>query len=337
MHADDVPAPVALLRMMTGYWVSKALHVAAELGVADLLRDGPRPADELASACGAHPPALYRLLRALASVGVFTEGEGRRFALTPLAELLRSDRPDSMRALARMYGSEQYRAWDGLLDSIRTGTPAFDRAFGASYFDYLARSPEAGAVFDQAMTGWTTQVADAVVEAYDFPASGTVVDVGGGRGLLLATILRARPNLRGVLFDLPHVVVGAQPLLAAAGVADRCTVVGGDFFASVPAGGAVYLLAQILHDWDDERCRVILANCRGAMRPDGKLLVVEQVLPPGDEPALGKWLDLHMLVLLTGRERTEAEYRALLGAAGFQLSQVMPTTSGASIVEAVCA
>lgn len=335
MHADDVPTPVMLLRMMTGYWVSKALNVSAELGVADLLRDGPRTSDELAAACGAHPPTLYRLLRALSSVGVFAEGEERRFALTPLAELLRSDVPGSMRALARMYGSEQYRAWDGLLDSVRTGEPAFDRTFGASYFDYLGRNPEAGAVFNEAMTGWTTQVTDAVVAAYEFVGMNTVVDVGGGHGLLLATILRAHPAMRGVLFDLPQVIAGARPLLEAAGVADRCAAVGGDFFASVPDGGETYILAQILHDWDDERCRVILENCRRAMRPEGKLLVVEQVLPPANEPAFGKWLDLHMLVLLTGRERTEAEYRALLRASGFELTGVIPTSSGAGIVEAI--
>jgi hypothetical protein len=333
MQADDVPAPVALLRMMTGYWVSQALNVAADLGVADLLRDGSRSSDDLAAACGAHAPTLYRLLRALASVGVFTELDGCRFALTPLAELLCSDVPGSMRALARMYGSEQYRAWGDLLESVRTGRPAFDRTFGASYFDYLARSPEADAIFNEAMTGWTTRVAEAVVAAYDFAGVDTVVDVGGGHGLLLVTILRAHPTMRGVLFDQPHVVKGAQPRLEAAGVADRCAIEGGDFFASVTEGGDVYILAQILHDWDDDRCRAILGKCHRAMRPMGKLLVVEQVLPPANEPSLGKWLDLHMLVLLTGRERTEAEYRDLLGAAGFELTRVIPTSSGASIVE----
>jgi hypothetical protein len=335
MQADDLPAPLALQRMMTGYWVSKALNVAAELGVADLLRDGPRISDELAAACGAHPPTLYRLLRALASVGVFAEGEGRRFALTPLAELLRSDVPGSMRALARMYGSEQYRAWGDLLDGVRTGEPAFDRVFGASFFDYLAGSPGSGAIFNEAMTGWTAQVADAVVAAYEFAGTRTVLDVGGGHGLLLATILQVYPAMHGVLFERPDVIVGGLPLLEAAGVADRCGVVGGDFFASVPDGGDVYILAQILHDWDDERCRVILGNCRRAMGPDGKLLVVEQVLPPANEAAFAKWLDLHMLVLLAGRERTEAEYRVLLAAAGFALTKVIPTRSGASIVEGV--
>jgi hypothetical protein len=310
-------------------------QLGVDAGVADLLRDSPCSSDDLAVACGAHAPTLYRLLRALASVGVFTELDGHRFALTPLAELLRSDAPGSMRALGRMYGSEQYRAWGELLESVRTGQPAFDRTFGASYFDYLARSPEADAIFNAAMTGWTTQVAEAVIAAYDFSGVDTVVDVGGGHGLLLTTILRAHPAMRGVLFERPHVVKGAQQHLQAAGVTDRCATDGGDFFASVTEGGDVYILAQILHDWDDERCGVILANCHRAMHPAGKLLVVEQVLPPANEPSLGKWLALHMLVMLTGRERTEAEYRDLLGAARFDLTRVIPTFSGASIVEGV--
>ena len=332
---DDAPAPEALLRMMTGYWLSKSLNVAAELGLADLLRDGPRTTDDLAGACGAHAASLYRLMRALASVGVFTEMQGRRFGLTPMAELLRSDVPGSMRSLARMYGSEQYRAWDDLLGSVRSGEPAFDRVFGASYFEFLAKTPQADAVFNDAMTGWTTQVADAVASAYDFAGFDTVVDVGGGHGLLITTILRANPTLRGVLLDLPHVIAGARPLIQAAGLEDRCETVGQDFFQSVTEGGDAYVLAQILHDWDDERARTILLNCKRAMRPDGKILVVEQVLSPANEPSFGKWLDLHMLVLLTGRERTEAEYAALFETAGLRLANVIPTASGASIIEGV--
>lgn len=334
-NRTDVPPAVALIQMLTGYWISKALSVAAELGVADHLREGPRASDDLATTCGVRAAPLYRLLRALASVGVFREEEGGRFALTPLAELLCSDAPGSMRALARMYGSEQFRAWAGLEDSIRTGEPGFGQVFGTSYFDYLESHPPSGEVFNEAMTGWTTQLADAVATAYDFSGSRQVVDVGGGLGVLLSTILRANPTMEGVLFELPRVAADAKPFLEKAGIADRCTTVGGDFFESVPDGGDTYVLAQILHDWDDDHCGVILGSCRQAIHSDGRLLVVEQVVPPPNEPSLGKWLDLHMLVLLGGQERTESEYRSLLAAAGFELTRVIPTQAGASIVEAV--
>jgi SAM-dependent methyltransferase len=203
-----------------------------------------------------------------------------------------------------------------------------------SYFQYLADHPESAATFNAAMTGWSAQVASAVVEAYDFSDCRTVVDVGGGHGTLLGAILAAHAHLRGILFDLPHVAASAAPFLVAAGVADRCETIAGDFFEALPSGDT-YILAQILHDWDDERSQRILQNCRSAMAPAGRLLIVELVLPPGNEPSLGKLLDLHMLVLLTGRERTEAEYRDLLGSAGFRLTRVIPTRSGASVVEAV--
>lgn len=329
------PAPVALLQMLTGYWVSKALAVAAELGVADQLRDGPRGVPDLARACGTDAGGLYRLLRALASVGVFSEADGEQFRLTPLAELLRSDVPDSMRALARMYGSEQFQAWSALEESVRTGTPAFGQVFGTSYFDYLEHHPEPSAVFNDAMTGWTAHLADSVVAAYDFGDRRQVVDVGGGLGLLLSTILHAHPAVSGVLFEQPHVTADAEAFLEKAGLGGRVSTVGGDFFDSVPDGGDTYVLAQILHDWDDDQCARILDSCHEAMPPGATLLVIEQVLPPANEPSLGKWLDLHMLVMLGGRERTADEYRSLLAAAGFELTSVIPTQSGASLVEAV--
>jgi hypothetical protein len=250
-----------------------------------------------------------------------------------MAELLCSDFPGSMRSLARMYGSEQYRAWDDLLGSVRSGEPAFDRVFGGSYFDFLANTPQADAVFNDAMTGFTTQVAETVVATYDFSGVDKVVDVGGGHGLLLTIILRAHPHMHGVLLDLPHVITGAQPLLEAAGLDGRCETVAEDFFACVPEGADAYILAQILHDWDDARCHSILVNCRRAMRPGGKILVVEQVLAPANEPSFGKWLDLHMLVMVTGRERTETEYAALFETAGLKLTRVIPTATGACIIE----
>jgi len=333
--ADPVPPSATLLQMMTGYWVSQALYVAAKLGVADLLADGPRPVEELAAATQTYTSSLRRVLRALASVRVFTEARPGIFALTPLAALLRTGTPDSMRALAIMYAEEQYRAWGDILHSVQTGETAFERQFGTSYFTYLAQHPEADRVFNEAMTGWTTQLVGAVVDAYDFSPFKTVVDVGGSYGTLLATILRSHPAARGILFDQPHVVAAAGEQLAGAGVAERCTTVGGDFFVEVPAGGDAYVLAQILHDWDDERSVAILQQCRRVMPAHGKLLVIELVLPPGEEPFFGKWLDLHMLVLLGARERTATEYEALFRAAGFVLARVVPTAAGASIVEAV--
>jgi O-methyltransferase domain/Dimerisation domain len=320
--------------MMTGYWISKAIYVAAKLGVADLLTEGPRNADELAAATQTQADALYRVLRALASVGIFSEVAPRRFALTPLAELLRSDTPDSMRALAIMYAEEQYRAWDNVLHSVQTGQPAFEHAFGARYFDYFATHPEASRVFNEAMVGWTNQVTTAVVAAYDFSPFGVVADVAGGHGALLAAILKSNPTARGILFDLPQVVAGAEPFLTAAGVADRCARVGGDFFAEMPQGADAYVLSQILHDWDDERSVAVLRQVRMVMPNHGKLLVVELVLPEGNDPFLGKWLDLHMLVLLGGQERTVAQYATLLREAGFELTGVVPTSAQQCIVEA---
>lgn len=329
------PPPVALLQMMTGYWVSQAIHVAAELGIADLLAGGPKTCEELAEATGCHPQSLHRVLRALSSAGIFTETTSAAFALTPMAEFLRSEHPASMRALARMYGEEQYRAWGDLLHSVKTGQRAFDNMFGADYFTYLTDHPESEQVFNQAMTGWTNQLVGGVVDAYDFSGFETVVDVGGGYGALLAAVLQRHPDMQGVLFDRPQVVDAALDQLDAAGVADRCTLVGGDFFSGVPGGGDAYVLAQILHDWDDGRCVEILKQCRRAVHDDGRLLVVELVLPEGQEPFFGKWLDLHMLVLLGARERTAAEYGALLRAGGFDLTQVVAMPSGPSVVEAV--
>jgi hypothetical protein len=240
-----------------------------------------------------------------------------------------------MRALAIMYAEEQYRAWGDFLYSVKTGKPAFERHFGTSYFAYLAEHPDADQVFNEAMSGWTTQLVGAVTDAYDFAPFKTIVDVGGSYGTMLAAILRNNPAARGVLFDQPHVVAAARRQLAEAGVADRCTTVSGDFFVEVPAGGDAYVLAQILHDWDDERSVAILRQCRRAMPTHGRLLVIELVLPPGEEPFRGKWLDLHMLVLLGARERTATEYDALFRRAGFTLMRVVPTAAGASIVEAV--
>jgi hypothetical protein len=339
MPDDSVPAvsplPATLVQLMTGYWVSQSLYVAAKLGIADLLANGPQTVEQLAAGTQAHAASLRRVLRALASVGIFTETSPGAYSLTPLAALLRTGTPDSMRALAIMYAEEQYQAWGNALHSVRTGETAFDQHFGQSYFEYLAQHPEADRVFNQAMTGWTTQVVDAVIDAYDFSPLRTIVDVGGSYGTMLAAILRSNQTANGILFDQPHVAAAAKAHLVSAGVAERCQTIGGDFFVEVPSGGDVYLLAQILHDWDDERSTGILGQCRRAMPARGKLLVIELVLPLGEEPFFGKWLDLHMLVLLGARERTGEEYKALLASAGFELARVIPTRAGPSIVEAV--
>ncbi len=319
---------------MTGYWNSQAIYVAAKLGVSDLLVEGPMSCDSLALKTQSHSGSLKRLLRALASTGIYTEVAEDTFALTPVADLLRTGTPYSMYPLAIMYAEEQYRAWGDLLHSIKTGQPAFEHQFGMGVFEYFERNVEAGEIFNEAMTGLTNQIAAAVVQTYDFSSFETIVDVGGGHGKLLSVILQENLSAKGILFDLPHVVSGSDDLLEANKVSDRCTKIGGDFFLEVPAGGDAYLLAAILHDWDDERCEIILRTCRQAIPPSGRLLVVELVLPPGDEPFMGKWLDLHMLVMASGRERYESEYASLFHKAEFRLIRTIITPSGHSILEA---
>jgi O-methyltransferase/methyltransferase family protein len=327
----NVPPSAALMQMVIGYRASQALYVAAKLGIADLLKDGPKGSDALAQATQAHPAALRRLLRALVSLGVFEEDAQGRFGLTPMGTHLRSDVPGSLRApVLFLAGEEGWRSWGALLHSVQTGEPAFDHVYGMGGFDYYAEHPEGAKILDEAMAGFTALVADAVLGAYDFSGTRTLVDVGGGNGALLAAILKAHPTMRGILFDLPHVVSGAPQVLGDAGVVARCQVVGGSFFESVPEGGDAYLLKWIIHDWDDERSVAILTACRRAMKGNGKLLVVDQVLPHRAEPSESTdafMFDLEMLVVTSGgRERSEDEFRTLLAAAGFRLNRVVATT-----------
>jgi hypothetical protein len=328
----------AFVEMGQGFQWTFALHAAAKIGVADLLADGPRPCAELAEATGTQAPLLARLLRMLASGGVFAEVEPGVFALTPVSELLREG-PGSLRGVALMWGQEGPLAWGDLVGTLRTGRTGYRLKAGTSEWEYYAAHPEAAAVFNDGMTALSRMQADAVVAAYDFPASGTLVDVAGGHGTLLATILRARPGLRGVLFDAPAVVAGARPVLQAAGVADRCETVGGDFFEAVPDGGDVYTLKLILHDWDDERAAAILRNCRRAMGERGTLLILDTVVPPGVAGASGEFVqalrrDVNMMAWTGGRERTAEQLGALLAAAGFRLARVLPTASILGVVEA---
>ncbi len=319
--------------LINGYRVTQLLSVAAKLGIADLLAGGPEPVEELAKTVDAHADALYRALRALASLGVFAEVAPRRFALTPLADLLRTNHPRSVRALAMFHGEEPYQAWGELRFSLRTGAPAFDHVYQMSHFAYLAQHAEASAVFNRAMSDNTARSVTAVVSAYAFPATGVVVDVGGGHGAFIAAVLRAHPGLHGVLFDQPHVVEGAASTLEEAGVAPRCARLGGDFFVPPLPTGDLYTLRQVIHDWDDEQSLAILRHCVQAMALDSKILVIEALVPPGNEPSPVKFLDLQMLVMNGGRQRTEEDYRRLYAAAGLQLTRVIPTSSVFSIVE----
>jgi SAM-dependent methyltransferase len=336
MTTNDQPPAVALRRMTTAYWTSQVIYVAAKLSIPDLLADRPRTSEALAAATDTHAPALYRLLRAVASVGILEEDEARRFSLTPLGTLLRSDVPGSMRAWAVLLGEPWFRsAWDNLLHSIRTGAAAFEGVHGTEFWAYVGRDPDANALFNTAITSTAPIKANATVEAYDFSEFRVVVDVGGGHGTLLAVILAGHPKIRGVLFDLPHVVEGAGATLRAVGVAGRCEIVGGSFFEAVPAGGDAYVLQTVIHDWDDEPSVRILQNCRRSMGEGAKLLVVEQVVPIGNDYHSSKFDDLNMLVLFQGRERTAEEFRGLLATAGFTLSRILPTSSQWSVVEAV--
>ncbi|HKE74928.1 MAG TPA: methyltransferase [Acidimicrobiales bacterium] len=330
------PPEARLIGLTTAAWVAQALNVVAALGVADHLADGPRTVDELAAAVGADGPSLYRVLRVLADVEVVAELDGRRFALAELGEPLRRDAPVSLRAWAEMAGAPFHmQALTDLVGAVRTGEPAFERVHGRQAFDWLRDHPAEWALLNDAMTGASSPAVAEVLTAYDFSAAGTVIDVGGGHGVLLAALLQAHPHLHGVVYDLPEVVAGAAPRLDGAGVGARASAVGGDFFRSVPTGADVHVLANIIHDWDDDRAVRILANCRAALNPGGRVLLGEALLPDGPGPSLAKLVDLEMLVMGTGRQRSEVDYRALFRRAGLELVGIGPSNPMYSVVEAV--
>jgi predicted O-methyltransferase YrrM len=327
---------IQLHHLMSGYWISAAIGVAAELNLADLMADGSRASTDLARMTGTNPSALYRLLRTLASVGLFTEVKPRHFALTEMGGLLRKDHPKSLHGLTRYACSRmQWQRFGALRRAVETGGSVDREVLGMSGREYRNQHPEERETFNEAMVSGVRQVVDAVVKAYDFSPFHTVVDVGGGYGAMLSVILHSTPGLRGVLFDRPEVAEGAKRHLAAAGMLDRCEVMGGDMFAAIPRGGDTYVFSRVIHDWDDERATLALRNCRRVIDPRGTLLVVEEVIPPGDAPSTGKLSDLNMLVGPGGQERTEAEYRALYTAAGFELTRIMPTPSRMSIIVGV--
>jgi hypothetical protein len=310
------------------------LHTAARLGVFDALAAGPQTAEQLAAAVGAHGPSLRRLLRALTTVDVLREDAAGAFANADLGELLRADHPQSLGAQAIMYGEPFFwGTWGDLYETVRTGAPAFERVNGAALFDYLGRRPAEAALFEAGMTSVSKLRLPAILGAYDFSGFTQIVDVGGGRGALLRALLEHYPRLSGILYDQPAVIANAAELQSAS-AAGRCQLVGGNFFQSVPAGGDGYILKQVLHDWNDAEVVQILRHCRQAMAASGKLLVIETVLKPSNEPDYGKWADLNMLVMLSGRERTAEEFRALYAAAGFELTAVI-TAGGLAVVEGI--
>jgi hypothetical protein len=326
----------AVHHLVMGRFAADIVAVAAELGLADQIQSGPKTAEEIAAAMGLHAPSLYRLLRALANFGIFTEQGDGRFGQTSMSDTLRSDVPYSMRGLARMtFRPWTIRAWTELEHTVRTGTPAFEHAHGIELFDYLTRHPEEMQIFVDAMRSFTVETGAAMSDAYDFSSIGTLADIGGSQGLLLSIVLTKYPLLRGILFDLPIVIEGAPKFLKSRGVEHRVELKAGSFFESVPSGADTYLLKHILHDWSDADCVRILKTIQAAARPGAKLLVVEAIVEDSSEPQFAKTLDIWMLAHLRGKERTRTEWQNLLSAAGFRLSRTIPTTSFASVIEAI--
>lgn len=320
-----------LFRIIGGYKSTQALYVAAKLGIADHLVHGSVGADELAKKVGANPKALLRLMRYLTALGIFSQDESKKFGLTSLGELLRDDNPESMRFNAIFSGEENYKATGDLLHTVRTGETAFNHVYGKGHFDWLTEHPHESSTFNKAMAQSLRRLENPL-ESYNFSGKHLIVDVGGGRGDLITSIIRANPTLKGILFDLPQGNREAPSQLKAKGVADRCQIKEGSFFESVPEGGDVYVLSRILHDWPDEKVATILANCRKAIRDDGILLIRDNVLTDGDE--LESQLDITMMIMTGGQERTEAEWKSLLHATGFALARIFKKEGQLDLIEA---
>jgi len=334
MTTPDVSADLSKLLM--GFRVSQAIHVAATLGLADLLVSGPKTSGELAQATDTHPLALYRLMRALASAGIFREDDHHGFGLTSVGELLRSDVAGTHAPMAQLVGRPSYwQAWGDLLHGVRSGETAFNHVHGADVWQYRASHTQEGEVFDRAMAAHTDRFAAAIAEVCDFGRFVNVVDVGGGDGTFLARILTANARVHATLLDQPHVIARAAASFESLGLSSRCRAVGGDFFVSIPQHGDAYLMKWILHDWDDKAAIDILRICREAMKPTSRLLVIERVIGPPNAGREGKFADLHMLVLTGGRERAREEFAALFGQSGFRLASVTPTATPLSVIEGV--
>jgi hypothetical protein len=335
-NRSTTPPDAVLKQMIGGGMVTQMIYVAAKLGIADLLKDGPKDSDALAESTETHPQTLYRLMRTLASIGIFAESKDRQFILTPLAIPLQADAPGSVRNFALWAGEVwTWQLFGELLYSVRTGKPVFTRIFGQGIDEYFAQNPESAKIFNQLMLERTQPNAVAVAEAYNFSKIDKLVDVGGGCGILLTTILKENPHLSGVLFDLPHVIKETRDTIEQEGVINRCELVSGDFFETVPVGGDAYILSQVIHDWDDDQAITILKNCRRHMPMNGRLLLLEYVILPDNAPSPGRISDIIMLVTEGGRERTELEFRALFETAGFRLTNIIPTQSGINVIEGV--
>lgn len=333
-----LPPHVQLIQFAMAPFVTKVVYAAARLGLADHLAAGPKSAAELAGPTKTHGPSLHRLMRTLAGLGLLSHVGGQRFALTPVGEALKSGAPGAARSTLLTLGSPPFvAAIEEIKHSLQTGETGFQKANGMPIFDYLGKHPEEARLFSETMIGFHGAEPPAVAAAYDFSKLGTIVDVGGATGNMLSAILTRFPGAKGVLYDLPHVVRDAGALLQARGVAGRVSIESGSFFERVPSGGDAYVLSHIIHDWNEEQCLTILKNCKTAMKPGGRVLIVEMVLPEEDVPHPGKMLDMIMLVVPGGRERTTPEYAELLGKAGFRLQRVVPTASPVSVVEAVLA
>lgn len=333
MTTKELPPPAQLMNFIVSKWISKPIYAAAELGIADLLANGPMTIEALAQSSRSHAPSLYRMMRALASVGIFVETEDKRFGMTPMADLLKSG---SMRSIALMFNADwSDKAWGCFMDSIKTGCTAFEKAHGLPVSDWLEENPHAAKVFNEANALKAAGSHCAIVDVYDFSGIEKLTDVGGGLGVLMAEILIANASMVGTVADLPAVIVQAREIIHARGLGDRCDTVACDFFKSIPSGCDAYLMSNILHNWPDEQCHTILKNCYSAMKPGSKLLIVEMVIAQGNRPSMAKLLDLEMLVTTGGRERTEDEFKTLLKATGFSFSKNLPTPSGVCIIEGI--
>lgn len=334
-YTRDQAATFALLDLTQGSVITQALYVAARLSIADILSDGPLAAAEIAKRADANPEAVYRLLRLLSGYSVFAEGEDGRFGLTPMASALRDDAPDSMRGIALLMGHPLFREdWGHLLTSVRTGEPSLPTLRGMGAFEFLMANPEYRIAFFQGMGNLSAPETDPVVAAYDFSRFRTIVDLGGGRGALLAGILNRANGSTGILFDHPQATADAADVIKAAGVAGRCTIENGSYFETVPAGADAYLLKHTLHDFSEPQIRAVLKNVRNAINPSGALFVIEYVLPEGNERHIGNIIDMWLLLMLGAKERTRQQYADLLASEGFRLTSIIPTTSPVSIIQA---